>query len=159
VTGQRVRIRSVPMMPALVTGAWAGFVPGVFIGGALGTLISFGAGAALEWMRELSFTTGIQQQLLPFGDRIGLLQTLQDDWLIVIPVTAVALGILSALIGALTAALVSASYGSLLGGVEVEIEPAGATSAAAPATAVESARPGVKREHRRRARGRSDSAA
>jgi hypothetical protein len=158
-TSQRVRIRSVPMMPALVTGAWAGFVPGLFIGGAAGTLISFGAGAALEWMRELSFTTGIQQQLLPFGDRIGLLQTLQDDWLIVIPVTAVAVGILSALIGVLTAALVSASYGSLLGGVEVEIEPAGGASAAAAAPGPERARPGVKREHRRRGRRRSDSAA
>jgi len=159
-TAQRVRIRSVPMMPALVTGAWAGFVPGLFIGGTVGTLVSFGAGAALEWMRELSFTTGIQQQLLPFGDRIGLLQTLQDDWLIVIPVTAVALGILSALVGMLTAALVSASYGSLLGGVEVEIEPVEvAARGAAPAAAVETARPAVKREQRRRARGRSDSAA
>jgi hypothetical protein len=156
-TSRRVRIRSVPMMPALVMGAWAGFVPGLFIGGAVGTLISFGAGAALEWMRELSFTTGIQQQLLPFGDRIGLLQTLQDDWLIVIPVAAVAVGILSALIGVLTAALVSASYGSLLGGVEVEIEPAGAVTAATPAP--ERALPAVKREHRRKARRRSDSAA
>jgi len=155
---ERVRIRSIPMLPALVTGAWAGFVPGLFIGGALGTLISFGAGAALEWMRELSFTTGIQQQLLPFGDRIGLLETLQDDWLIVIPVTAVGVGILSALVGLLTAALVSASYGSLLGGVEVEIEPAAAPEAAAPAAAVEKA-PRVKREHRRRTRRRSDSAA
>ena len=157
-TTQRVRIQSVPMIPALVTGAWAGFVPGLFIGGAAGTLISFGAGAALEWMRELSFTTGIQQQLLPFGDRIGLLETLQDDWLIVIPVTAVAVGVLSALIGVLTAALVSASYGSLLGGVEVEIEPVGTAPAVAPAAAVERARP-VKREHRRRPRPRSDSAA
>ncbi len=26
-------------------------------------------------VRQLSFTTGIQQQLLPFGDRIGLLNT------------------------------------------------------------------------------------
>lgn len=151
-TRQRVRIHSVPMLPALVTGAWAGFVPGLFIGGTLGALVSFGAGAALEWMRELSFTTGIQQQLLPFGDRIGLLETLQDDWLIVIPVAAAGVGVLSALVGVLTAALVSASYGSLLGGVEVEIEPAG------PAKAVEKAPP-VKRERRRRARRRSDSAA
>jgi len=157
-TSQRMRIRSLPMLPALVTGVWAGFVPGLFIGGGLGTLISFGAGAALEWMRELSFTTGIQQQLLPFGDRIGLLETLQDDWLIVIPVTAVAVGALSALVGVLTAALVSASYGSLLGGVEVEIEAAATAEAAAPETTVEKA-PTVKREHRRRTRRRSDSAA
>src|SRR2546430_14279264 len=80
VTRQRYRIRSVPLVPALVTGAWSGFVPGLFIGGAVGVAITFGAGAALEWMRQLSFTTGIQQQLLPFGDRIGQLETLQDAW-------------------------------------------------------------------------------
>jgi len=160
VTSQRMRIRSLPMLPALVTGAWAGFVPGLFIGGAVGTLISFGAGAALEWMRELSFTTGIQQQLLPFGDRIGLLETLQDDWLIVIPVTAVGIGVLSALVGVLTAALVSASYGSLLGGVEVEIEAVGAPArGGAPVASVDNAAPAAKREQRRRARRRSDSAA
>ena len=158
-TMQRVRIRSVPMLPALVTGAWAGFVPGLFIGGAAGTVISFGAGAALEWMRELSFTTGIQQQLLPFGDRIGLLQTLQDDWLIVIPAAAVAVGAVSALIGVLTAALVSASYGSLLGGVEVEIEPLAAPEPAPGAASAAAARPRIKRESRRRARRHSDSAA
>jgi len=122
-SGQRMRVKSMPLAPALVTGAWAGFVPGLVIGGVAGVLVSFGAGAALEWMRELSFTTGIQQQLLPFGDRIGLLQTLQDDWLIVIPVSAVAVGLLSALIGMLTAALVGASFGSLLGGLELELEP------------------------------------
>jgi hypothetical protein len=155
-TTQRLRIRSVPLMPALVTGAWAGMVPGLFIGGAVGTLISFGAGAALEWMRELSFTTGIQQELLPFGDRIGLLQTLQDDWPVVIPVAALAVGLLSALIGVLTGALVSASYGSLLGGVEVEVEP---VAEPAPAAEVEPAAAPLKRVNRRRARRRSDSAA
>ena len=145
------------LAPALVTGAWAGFVPGLFIGALLGTLISFGAGAALEWVRELSFTTGIQQQLLPFGDRIGLLQTLQDDWPLVIPGAGLALGLLSALMGALTAGLISASYGSLLGGVVVEVEP---VLAAEAAPAGEAAPPPAKRERRRRTRGRStDSAA
>lgn len=124
-TSQRVRIRSVPIGPALVTGAWAGFVPGLFIGGVVGALISFGAGAALEWMRELSFTTGVQAYLLPFGDRIGVLETLQDDWFVVIPAAAVALGLLSALIGMLTAAAISASFGSLFEGVEVILDSAG----------------------------------
>jgi len=119
VTRQRYRIRSVPLVPALVTGAWSGFVPGLFIGGVVGVAITFGAGAALEWMRQLSFTTGIQQQLLPFGDRIGQLETLQDAWPAVIGVSALAVGLVSALIGVLTGAVVSASYGSLLGAVEV----------------------------------------
>jgi len=145
-TEQRLRIRSVPLLPAIVTGAWSGFVPSLFIGGVAGAIASFAAGAALEWIRELSFTTGIQEQLLPFGDRIGELQTVQDDWFIVIPVAGVALGLLGALIGALTGALVGATYGSLLGSVEVVVEEA---------TAPEP----VTRVRQRRARGRTNSAA
>ena len=148
-TEQRLRIRSVPLMPAIVTGAWSGFVPSLFIGGSAGAIASFAAGAALEWMRELSFTTGIQEQLLPFGDRTGDLQTVQDDWFIVIPLAAVALGLVGALIGALTGALVAATYGSLLGSVEVVVEEA---------TGAERTEP-VKRVRRRRARRSTDSAA
>ena len=146
-TEQRLRIRAVPLLPAIVTGAWSGFVPSLFIGGAVGAIASFAAGAALEWIRELSFTTGIQEQLLPFGDRVGELQTAQDDWFIVIPVAAVALGLLGALIGALTGALVGATYGSLLGDVEVVVEEV--STAAEP----------MKRVRARRARRRTDSAA
>ena len=147
-TVQRVRVHSVPLRPALITGAWAGFVPGLFAGGLLGTVVTFGAGAAIEWMRELSFTTGIQQQLLPFGDRIGLLQTLQDDWWLVIIVGAVAVGLISALIGGLTAALVATSFGSLMGGIEVDVEPAPevvpkAAPGAEPAKRSEEYRPAV----------------
>lgn len=146
---QRLRIRSVPLEPALVTGAWSGFVPGLFIGGALGAVASFAAGGVVEWMRELSFTTGIQEQLLPFGDRIGELQTVQDAWFIVIPVAAVALGLVGALIGAMTGALVSVTYGSLLREVEIEVQEA-------PVRA-----PGgtITRVRRRRAKRRSNSAA
>jgi hypothetical protein len=150
-TEQRLRIRSMPLVPAIVTGAWSGFVPGLFIGGAAGAIASFAAGAALEWMRELSFTTGIQEQLLPFGDRIGELQTVQDDWFIVIPVAGVALGLVAALIGALTGALVAATYGSLLGGVEVVVEEATRAEAVVSEP--------VKHVRRRRARRRTDSAA
>ena len=142
---QRVRIHSVHLVPALLTGAWAGFVPGLFIGGVLGAVVSFGAGAILDWVRQLSFTTGIDQALLPFGDRIGLLQSLQDDWLLVITAAALIFGAFSALIGVLTAAALSATYGSLLEGVELTMEP----------TAEPKARP----DRRRRPRRRSDSAA
>ena len=142
---QHFRIRTVPLRPALLTGAWAGFVPGLFIGAVLGAVITFGSGAMLDWMRTLSFTTGIDQALLPFGDRIGLLQTLQDGWFLVIPAAALIFGLLSAVIGMLTAAVVSASYGSLLEGLEVELEPAADAHA--------------RRERRRHSRRRSDSAA
>ena len=97
-------------------------------------------------MRELSFTTGVQAYLLPFGDRIGVLETLQDDWFVVIPATALALGLLSALIGTLTAAAVSASYGSLFEGVEVILDSAGEA-------------PARPERRRRPPRRRTDSAA
>ena len=144
-TTQRVRLKSIPLLPAIVAGAWAGFVPGLFVGAIVGVLIAFGAGAALEWMRELSFTTGIQQQLLPFGDRTGLLQTIQDGWWIVIPAAALIVGLFSALIGALTGALVAASFGSVLRGVEVDVEPA---ETAAPAPNRAKARPRRRKEYR-----------
>lgn len=152
---QRLRIRSVPMEPALATGAWSGFVPGLFIGGTLGAVASFAAGGVIEWMHELSFTTGIQEQLLPFGDRIGELQTVQDAWFVVIPVAAIAFGLVGALIGAMTGALVSVTYGSLLREVELEVDEA---PAAAPATAAAPAE-AVTRVRRRRAKRRSNSAA
>lgn len=152
---RRLRIRSVPLEPALVTGAWSGFVPGLVIGGALGAVASFAAGAAVEWMRELSFTTGIQEQLLPFGDAIGELQTVQDDWFVVIPLAGLAIGLLGALIGALTGAVVSASYGSILREVVVEVEET-PTVEPVPAPAPSAS---VKRERRRRTRRRSNSAA
>jgi hypothetical protein len=148
-TLQRVRVRSVPLPAAMITGAWAGFVPGLFIGALLGVLISFGAGAALEWMRELSFTTGIQQQLLPFGDRIGLLQTLQDGWLVVIPLAAVALGLFSAIFGTLTGALVAATFGSVLHGVEVDVEPMAIASPTAETTAAAAPAPAPARKRRK----------
>lgn len=148
---RRMRIRKVPLVPAMVTGAWSGFVPGLFIGGAVGAIASFAAGAAVEWMRELSFTTGIQESLLPFGDRIGDLQTVQDDWFFVIPIAAVAMGLVGALIGALTGALVGASYGSLLGGIDVVVDDMPAVEA----PALEAAKP----VRRRRARRRTNTAA
>jgi hypothetical protein len=158
-TQRHIRIRSVPLMPAVVTGAWSGFVPGLFIGGAVGAVASFAAGAAVEWMRELSFTTGIQEQLLPFGDRIGALQTLQDDWFFVIPLAGIAVGLLGAIIGALTGAVVSASYGSLLGGIDVVVEEAAPATAPASAPAPAAAAESVKSERRRKARRRTNSAA
>ena len=156
---RRMRIRSMGMVPAMTAGAWSGFVPALFIGGVVGAIASFAAGAALEWMRELSFTTGIQEQLLPFGDRVGDLQTVQDDWFFVIPIAAVGLGLIGALIGALTGALVSASYGSLFSGVEVVVEDVAEVPEVVEAEAKAPAAETVKPPRRRRARRRTNTAA
>jgi hypothetical protein len=95
---------------AAARGALAGFVPGTFVGGLLGAGASWAAGAALDWLQQLSFTTGIQVQLLPFGDQVGLLQTVQDGWFYVIPAAAGAVGLMAALVGALTGLALAASY-------------------------------------------------
>lgn len=152
---QRLRLRSVPLVPALITGAWAGFVPGLFIGAIAGTLLTFGAGAALEWMRELSFTTGIQQQLLPFGNRIGLLQILQDDWPVVIPIMAISLGLFSALIGALTAALVAMTFRTVARGVVIDAETVTESEGSEPAPARATPKVVTRGEEYRRAAGDS----
>jgi hypothetical protein len=95
---------------AAARGALTGFVPGAFVGALLGAGASWAAGAAVNWLQQLSFTTGIQVQLLPFGDQVGFLQTVQDGWFYVIPAAALAVGLVAALVGALTGLVLAASY-------------------------------------------------
>ena len=122
----RLRVASVSVRSVLLTGAWAGLVPGLFVGALLGGAVSWLAGATLAWMDQLSYTTGIDVQLLPFGDRFATLQALQADWFLTVPVSSLAVGLFAALIGVLTAAVVSASYGSLLTRLEIVLEADGA---------------------------------
>jgi len=46
---QRFRIASVPIGPAVLTGAWAGFVPGLFIGAILGFGVFIWLVASRAW--------------------------------------------------------------------------------------------------------------
>lgn len=107
----------------LAPGALGGFVPGVFVGGLVGAGISWGAGAALQWMRQLSFTTGIQIQLMPFGDRTAVLETLGDGWYWVIVAAALTLGLLGALLGSFTALILWSLRRTLEVEVEAKSEP------------------------------------
>src|SRR5207249_3569557 len=110
-------------------------------------VVSGGQAVAVPVPEPSHFATHLAfDRVFPCGDRIGDLQTVQDDWFIVIPLAAVALGLVGALIGALTGALVAATYGSLLGSVEVVVEEA---------TGAERTEP-VKRVRRRRARRSTD---
>ncbi len=96
----RLSIRS-----AMFAGAIAGFVFGLFPGTFLGALISWFAGAVVDWQAQLGFSLGVAQQLLPLGDQVGELQTIADHWFLVIPAVGVALGVLGAFMGALAAGL------------------------------------------------------
>jgi hypothetical protein len=107
---------------ALASGATVGFVVGLMVGGVFGALASWFAGALLDWQRQLSFTLGVNEQLLPLGEQTGLLQTLQSSWWIVVPACGLIVGTLSGLAGALGTALTAALFNRFGGGTEVTVE-------------------------------------
>jgi len=96
----RLSIRS-----AMFAGAISGFVFGLFLGATLGALLSWFAGAIVDWQAQLGYSLGVTQQLLPLGDQATSLETLSDQWFLVIPVVGVILGLVSAVIGSLAGGL------------------------------------------------------
>jgi cobalamin synthase len=96
----RLSIRS-----AMFAGAITGFVFGLFVGGTLGALLSWFAGAIVDWQAQLGYSLGVTQQLLPLGDQISSLESLSDRWFLVIPAVGVLIGLLGAFIGLLAGGL------------------------------------------------------
>lgn len=96
----RLSIRS-----AMFAGAITGFVFGLFAGVTLGALISWFAGAIVDWQAQLGFSLGVTQQLLPLGDQVRSLELVADRWFLVIPGVGLAVGMLGALIGLLAGGL------------------------------------------------------
>jgi hypothetical protein len=96
----RLSIRS-----AMFAGGITGFVFGLFAGCTLGALVSWFAGALIEWQAQLGFSLGIAQQLLPLGDQAGSLQSISDRWFLVIPAVGLVVGLLGAFIGLLAGGL------------------------------------------------------
>ena len=60
--------------------------------------------------RDLGFTLGVTRRLLPFGDQIAALRWLSGTWWAVIPASAVAVGLLGALVGGFIGGLLAAAY-------------------------------------------------
>jgi hypothetical protein len=102
VTGRLVHLS---LRGALLAGAAGGFAFGLFAGGVLGAIVSWFAGAVIDWQAQLGYTLGVTEQLLPLGDQIGGLQSVADRWYLVIPVVALLIGLVGALIGSLAAGL------------------------------------------------------
>jgi multisubunit Na+/H+ antiporter MnhB subunit len=116
------RVLAVSVRAAIIAGGWIGFGLGVVIGCVLGAALAWFAGAILNWQRDLSFTLGVTEQLLPFGSQIPVLQRIQADWFIVVPFAGVVVGVFTALVGGLIGGLVAASYNRSPYGVQVVVE-------------------------------------
>jgi hypothetical protein len=91
-------------------GAWVGFALGLVLGAIVGATLAWFAGALLDWQRDLAFTFGVARRLLPFGDQLALLRGLEANWWLVVPLTAVAVGLVAAMIGALVGGILAAAY-------------------------------------------------
>ena len=116
------RVVAVSIRAALIAGGWIGFALGLVSGCVLGAILSWFSGAILSWQRDLTFTVGVTEQLLPFGNQIPVLQRLQADWFIVIPVVGLLVGVFAALVGGLIGGLVAVSYNRSPFGVHVVVE-------------------------------------
>jgi hypothetical protein len=117
----RARVTGVSLVSAMSTGAIAGLVFGLFPGALLGALASWLAGAIVDWERQLGFSLGVTQQLLPFGDQISALEPVADLWYVVVPSGALIVGVLGAIIGGLAGGLWAAMVNRGLASIEVTV--------------------------------------
>lgn len=108
---------------AMFAGGVGGFAFGLFVGGVLGALASWFAGAIVVWQSQLGYSLGVTEQLLPLGDQIAGLQTVADRWYLVIPAVALLVGLVGAGIGALAAGLWAALVNRQVLPLDVTIQP------------------------------------
>jgi hypothetical protein len=120
----RGRIAAVSLRAAISFGATAGMAVGLILGSLLGALTAWAAGAVLAWQQQLSFTTGVNERLLPFGDSIPILHAAQDLWFLLVPGVALLVAVMGGLFGALIGGLLAAAYNrsSLRAPVVIEVD-------------------------------------
>ncbi len=107
------RIVAISARGAAVSGAWMGAAPGVVLGALLGAIACWLAAATLQWQDHLAFTLGVAANLLPFGDQLGVLQAVADNWWLVVPAVALAGGLAGALWGAFVGLVLALIYDRL----------------------------------------------
>jgi len=117
-----VRLRRLPALPMMAAGAVSGFVGGLFVGCVLGALLTWFSGAVIDWHRQLGFTLGVTEELLPLGEQIGLVQAVRDGWWVVVPTAGLLLGALNALVGLLAGAVLTGLFNRLGHGVWLDVE-------------------------------------
>jgi hypothetical protein len=104
------RLAAVSVRASFGAGGWVGFALGLVLGALVGALVSWFAGAVLDWQRQLGYTLGVAATLLPFGDQIPALRWLSESWYLVVPITALGIAGLSAVVGGVIGALLAAAY-------------------------------------------------
>lgn len=112
----RLSIRS-----AMFAGAISGFVLGLFLGSTLGALFTWLAGAIVDWQAQLGYSLGVTAQLLPLGDQITSLESVNDQWYLVIPAVGVGIGMVFAVIGSLAGGLWAALVNAGVLPIEVSV--------------------------------------
>jgi len=117
-----VRLRRLPLWPVMAGGAVSGFVGGMFAGCVLGAIAAWFAGAVLDWHRQLGFTLGVTEELLPLGEQVGVLQTMRDLWFLVIPGTGLLFGMLNGLVGFLTGGLMGGLFNRFAREIAVDVD-------------------------------------
>ena len=117
-----VRLRRLPLWPVMAGGAVSGFVGGMFAGCVLGAIAAWFAGAVLDWHRQLGFTLGVTEELLPLGEEVGVLQTMRDLWFLVIPTTGLLFGTLNGLVGFLTGGLIGALFNRFAREIALDVD-------------------------------------
>jgi hypothetical protein len=146
----RARVTSVSLVSAMASGAIGGLVFGLFLGALLGALASWFAGAVLDWERQLGFSLGVTQQLLPFGNQISVLEPVADLWYVVVPAGALIVGLLAAMVGGLAGGLWAALVNRGVTSIEVTV----ASQEAPEHRAIVRSLPDRRVKPRRRAIGR-----
>jgi len=117
-----VRLRRLPLWPVMAGGAVSGFVGGLFAGCVLGAIAAWFAGAVLDWHRQLGFTLGVTEELLPLGEQVGVLQTMRDLWFLVIPGTGLLFGVLNGVVGFLTGGLMGGLFNRFAREIALDVD-------------------------------------
>jgi hypothetical protein len=106
----RARLEAVSIHAAVNAGALVGLALGLVFGAIAGALVAWFCGAVLDWQRQLSFTLGVTETLLPFGDQVSTLRALSQNWFLVIPAASLIGAALTAILSGLVGGLVAAVY-------------------------------------------------
>jgi hypothetical protein len=110
VVAVRGRLVRVSLSASMSAGGWIGGSIGLIIGVTMGALAVWGAGAILDWQREIAFTIGVTRQLLPLGAQIPYLRMLSDQWTVAVPLAGAAGAVVGAVFGGLTGGILAAAY-------------------------------------------------